>query len=236
MLKERERSMSIETSKIQDEAGSVNFREIRVGSIAPNMLYRSSHPIQDNRQEPVIALLAAKYRIAAVINLSDTNADLKTKSVFAPWYNRLLKNGRVIALGMSFDFTNDSCNRKLKKVLQFIIKTEGPWLIHCHAGVDRTDFFSMVLEALMGATIKEIADDYLMSFNSIFESSIYDHDNKADVPIVMRLLSVMGGDLAINDQNLQSVAEQYLRNITGLEDTEIDLLKNKLDIGIRQPE
>jgi hypothetical protein len=235
MLKEGERSMN-KTDSIQDKARTVNFREIRSGSIAPNMLYRSSHPIQDNTQDPVIALLAAKYRIAAVINLSDTNAELKTKSFFAPWYNRLFKNGRVIALGMSFDFTSDSYNIKLKRALQFIIKTEGPWLIHCYAGVDRTGFFSMVLEALMGATIKEIADDYLMSFDSIFESSIYDHDNKADVPIVIRLLSVMGGNLQIHDQNLQGVAEHYLKTAIRLEDTEIALLKSKLDIGIHQTE
>jgi hypothetical protein len=214
----------------------VNFREIHVGSIAPNKLYRSSHPIQENTQDPGIALLAAKYRIAVVINLSDTNAELKAKSFFAPWYNRLFKNGQVIALGMSFCFTSGSYNRKLKKALQFIIKTEGPWLIHCHAGVDRTGFFSMVLEALMGAAIAEFAGDYLMSFDCIFHSSIYHHDYKADAPIVMMLLSVMGGDVAITDQNLQGIAEQYLRNIAGLEDTEIDLLKNKLDIGIRQPE
>jgi hypothetical protein len=74
---------------ISDDVQSVNFREIRVENIAPNTLYRSSHPIQDNRQEPIISILAAKYRIAAVINLSDTFYGVKRKAFFAPWYNRL---------------------------------------------------------------------------------------------------------------------------------------------------
>jgi len=41
------------------DAESVNFREIRMGNIAPKTLYRSSHPIKDNKQEKVISLLAA---------------------------------------------------------------------------------------------------------------------------------------------------------------------------------
>jgi len=51
-------------------ARAVNFREICIGNIAPNTLYRSSHPIYDNKQEKTIALLAAYTKIAAVINFS----------------------------------------------------------------------------------------------------------------------------------------------------------------------
>jgi protein tyrosine/serine phosphatase len=202
---------------ISDAAQSVNFREICVGNIAPDTLYRSSHPIQDNRQKMVISMLAAKYHIAAVINLSDTFYEVKRTAVFAPWYNSLFTNNRIIALGMDFSVTGYNFHRKLKKALQFIITTDGPWLIHCHAGVDRTGFFSMVLEALMGATINEIADDYLLSFSSIFEPNV-----------VMRLLSVMGGPLVISNQNLQSIAGQYLRDKIGLSGEEVDLLKKKL--------
>jgi protein tyrosine/serine phosphatase len=213
---------------ISDDAQSVNFREIRVGNIAPAMLYRSSHPIQDNRQEPILSLLAAKYRIAAVINLSDNASELKRKVFLAPWYKRLFAKDRAIALGMGFSVIGASYNKRLKKALQFIIKTEGPWLIHCHAGVDRTGFVAMVLEALMGATIDEIADDYLMSFNSVFESTVEDPANKLDSQLVMRLLSAMGGAVAMNDRNLQGIAEQYLRDTIGLSAEEINLLKTKL--------
>ena len=212
------------------DAQAVNFREICMGNIAPNTLFRSSHPIQDGRQEPAISLLATQARIAAVINLSDNNYELKTKAIFAPWYNRLFKNGRITALGMDFIQTSESNNKKLKKGLRFIIDTDGPWLIHCHAGVDRTGFFSMVLEALMGASIDEIANDYLRSFNSIFDSSIYG-GNKGDSPVVMQLLSKIGGSLEISDQNLQGITENYLRNKIKLSPEEIELLKIKLAGG-----
>jgi len=213
---------------ISDNAQAVNFREIHMGNIAPNILYRSSHPIKDDRQEKIIALLAGKARINAVINLSDTPSSLSLKALFAPWYNMLYKNNRVIAIGMGFTIIDDKYNKKLKKALQFIIRTEGPWLIHCHAGVDRTGFVCIVLEAFMGATVDEIANDYLLSFNSIYDSSIQGEINKNDNQIVMKYLSVMGSNLTSDDQNWQTIAENYLRNTIKLSFEEIDLLRRKL--------
>jgi protein tyrosine/serine phosphatase len=209
-------------------AESVNFREIRMGNIAPNILYRSSHPIKDNKQEKIISLLAAQARIAAVLNLSDTGSNIKLKSFFAPWYDKLFKINRVIGLGMDFNINSESFRIKLKAGLQFIINTEGPWLIHCHAGVDRTGFVCIVLEAFMGAALNEIINDYLQSFNSIYDSSIYGEVNKGDSLVVMQLLSAMGNYLPVNDQNLSAIAENYLRNTIKLSSAEIELLKGKL--------
>ncbi|MDR0301109.1 MAG: hypothetical protein LBI04_02220 [Treponema sp.] len=83
---------------ISSDAAAVNFREIRMGNIAPNTLYRSSHPIKDNKQDTAIAVLASSARISAVLNLSDTTSEIMGKAIFAPWYNKLLKNGSVHAL------------------------------------------------------------------------------------------------------------------------------------------
>ena len=62
-----------------NDAQAVNFREIRMGSIAPNTLYRSSHPIKDNKQEKIISMLAANAKIAGVLNLCDTNSGIAIK-------------------------------------------------------------------------------------------------------------------------------------------------------------
>lgn len=71
----------------------------------------------------------------------------------------------------------------------------------------------------MGAAIDEIADDYLISFSGIFEPNV-----------VIRLLSAMGGLLAIRSQNLQGIAEHYLRDKIGLSGEEVDLAKAKLNV------
>ncbi|MDR0465615.1 MAG: tyrosine-protein phosphatase [Treponema sp.] len=208
-------------------AHTVNFREVCMGSIAPNTLYRSSHPIKDNKQEKTISLLVSKVQIKTVINLCDTISGITGKSVIAPWYSSLFRSGRVIALGMDFNCTSVSFNKKLKKTLQFIIHRERSYLIHCHAGVDRTGFVCMVIESFMGASLDDVINDYLKSFNSIFESSIYDA-KKADEATVMQILSAMSNSQIINEQNLQHIAETYLRCKLGLSAEEVELLRNKL--------
>ncbi len=210
-----------------NNANSVNFREIRMGSIAPNTLYRSSHPIKDSKQEKEIAMLASNAKIASVLNLCDTNSGIAGKALFAPWYNRLYKSSRVMALGMDFSLTSASFREKLKRGLQFIIHTEGPWLIHCHAGVDRTGAVSMVLESFMGASLDDVIKDYLKSFNSIFESSVYGAQ-KTDSLTVMQILSVIYDSQAISEWNLQSIAEIYLLKKIGLSMEEEELLRAKL--------
>jgi len=207
---------------------AVNFREIRAGNIAPGTLYRSSHPIKDNKQEKIISLLASSVRIAAVVNLSDTVLGISVKAHFAPWYNKLLGSGRVMALGMGYNTSSGSFRKKMKEGLQFIAATEGPWLIHCQAGVDRTGFFSIVLEALMGAAVDEIVKDYLLSFNSIFDSSVHREVNKSDSLVAMKLLSAIGKNIAINDENVQAAAENYLRDTIKLSEKDVDLLRQKL--------
>ena len=212
---------------ISNDAQSVNFREVRMGNIASGTLFRSSHPIKAYKQETAISILAGKARIAAVLNLCDTNSAISSKAFFAPWYNALYTNGRIIGLGMDFSVTSDRFKKKLKDALKFIIKTDGPYLIHCHAGVDRTGFVCMVLEAFMGAKLDDVIDDYLLSFNSIFESSIYE-SQKADSQVAIQILSVMSDSLAITEQNLQQIAEIYLQKKIGLSAVEIELLKSKL--------
>jgi phage gp37-like protein len=85
----------------------------------------------------------------------------------------------------------------------------------------------MVLESFMGAKLVDIANDYLLSFNSGFESSVL-VAQKADRNVVMQLLSVMSGSQIITEQNLQHIAEIYLRSTIGLSVEEAELLKRKL--------
>lgn len=219
--------MTENNKKINLDAQSVNFREIRMGNISPGTLYRSSHPIKDNKQDSVIAMLASNARISTVINLHDTNSGLYSKSFIAPWYNKLYKSNRVIALGMNFSVTSESFKKKLKKLFQFMIKTEGPYLIHCHAGVDRTGFVCMVLEAFMGAKLDDVVNDYLKSFNSIFESNIYEAE-KADKLTAMKILSAISDSEIITDENLQQIAESYMRNSIKLTNKEIIAIKMRL--------
>jgi len=217
----------IKSKVLSSDAQAVNFRGICMGNIAPGMLYRSSHPIKELKQEKTISIMANNARIAAVLNLHDTRSGINSKAFFAPWYNSLLKQNKVIALDMDFHVTGKSFKKKLKDGLKFIIKTDGPYLIHCHAGVDRTGFVCMVLEAFMGAKLDDVINDYLLSFNSIFDSDIYETE-EIDSQVAMQILSAMNDSIVITDQNLQQIAETYLQKTIGLSSTETKLLKEKL--------
>jgi hypothetical protein len=214
---------------IDDDAQTVNFREICMGRIAPKMLYRSSSPLKGGDLKEIKKELAVNAGINCVINLDDHSSVLDGLSEDVPWYRKLVMEKNVIALPMTFNIPGVEFNeKKLKSALQFMITHEGPYLIHCFAGVDRTGFVSIVLETLLEANLKEIADDYLKSFESIFDSSIYYGTKREKSQVVIKLLSEMDGSNKINDRNLNSIAENYLMNNIKLSVEEVDLLKRKL--------
>ena len=208
--------------------GPVNFREVRMGGIAPGMLFRSCHPIKEGRQERAISLLASGLGIAAVVNLCDTAPAIRAKAFLAPWYGRLLSADRVVALGMGYGTSGKRHGEKLKAALLFMAATEGPWLVHCQAGIDRTGFVAMVLEALMGATFDEITADYMRSFDGPRGAKTGGPAGGPGSLVTARLLSVMGGPPEPDGQDLARVAESYLVTTVGLAPGEVSLLKEKL--------
>jgi hypothetical protein len=211
---------------------STNFREIRMGGIGPGILYRSSHPIGDAKEDRAITKLVVKARIAAILNLTDTNREIQWKAVLAPWYRKILDAGGVIGLGMNFDGTSRQFCVQLRKGIQFMLNRPGSYLIHCYAGVDRTGFVAIVLEALMGATMEEIIADYLKSF---FDGELLaPRDSpryKLDSAVVHEILAKMNNGEMVTAENLREAAERYLVTKVVLTMTELELLKERLAGG-----
>ena len=65
--------------------------------------------------------------------------------------------GDIITLDKGLDFRAENYRQKLADGLRFIASHEGPYLIHCNEGKDRTGFVTAMLEALIGADAREIA-------------------------------------------------------------------------------
>ena len=215
---------------ISDEPS--NFREIKTSGIARGILYRSSHPLQGGDITSSISRIARKAGINSVLNLDDDNSALPAKSTSAPWYNKLVKAQQVTGLNMTLALPSEYCNQKLKTGLRFIIAHNGPYLIHCFAGIDRTGFVAAVLEALMGASIREIVDDYLLSFGG-GNTSAYTPDELEIEDVyrearILAQLSAINNGTEITGKNIQAAAEQYLLSALGLSQDELALLKQKL--------
>jgi hypothetical protein len=214
-----------------------NFREVCIGDIAPQWLYRSSHPITGGKQDLGISELARRAGIVTVINLSDDEKTLARKVSSVPWYHRLFREDRIITLDMNFDIFGDGFGKKLHRGVEFIAGRGGPYLIHCMQGIDRTGFFIMLLEMLMGADKAEIVNDYMTSFlgRPEFEkgSRYYKREYSSFIAVMKKLC---GGKTVKND-NLPKAAEKYLLEHGGLIRSEVDLLKAQLSkTGKRQTE
>jgi protein tyrosine/serine phosphatase len=205
-----------------------NFREIHCGNIGSGKLFRSSHPIPDNKQDRSIGLLAVRAGIATVINLSDTKAELRRKAVSAPWYNRLYRKGSIIALGMPCQFSDDSFAKKMRQGLVFMLEHDTPYLIHCHAGIDRTGFVCAVLEGLSSAAMEEIIKDYLLSHKVDENYTKENPQYQLDALVILEFLAKLNNGIPVNDGNLQQAVRDYLVNKSCLKTDEIDCLKEKL--------
>jgi hypothetical protein len=208
---------------------SANFREIHMGGIGPGILYRASHPIGDGKEDRAITKLAVHTRIATILNLADTDWQIKRKAILVPWYRKILDAGGVIALGMNFDGMSRPFCVQLRRGIQFMLRRPGPYLIHCYAGIDRTGFVAIVLEALMGAAIDEIIDDYLKSL--LDEELLAPHDSpqyKLDSAGVHEILTRINNGKPVTEKNLREAAEHYLITEVALTAPELELLKKTL--------
>ena len=206
----------------------VNFMEVKTGGIAGGILYRSNSPLKGGGDKKTKETLAISAKINCVINLANSSSVIKSLSKDVPWYHRLAAEGNVICLPMTLTIPGVASNeKKLKTALQFMINKKGPYLIHCFAGVDRTGFVIMLLEALMGASLKEICKTYLSAFlpddsDSSRTQSYYKIND------FLNKIKIMFHEENIFAINLQAAIEHYLLHSICLSCDEITKLKNIL--------
>ncbi|MCR4898530.1 MAG: tyrosine-protein phosphatase, partial [Acholeplasmatales bacterium] len=143
-----------------------NFRNITVGNIKENKIYRSASPIDNQhlRAHYVDELIKEK-NVAYIMDLSDDNTKIDkhiAKEDFnSPYFKSLYDNNKVEAVAMNMNYYSSEFTTKIAQGFKAFAKNEGPYLIHCVEGKDRTGFVCMVIEALCGATYQEIVDDYM---------------------------------------------------------------------------
>ena len=220
---------------IREDNEITNFREIRMGKISRGLLYRGSYPIMSMEPErnKVYDKLVSDAKIECVINLADDESGLEALANLVPWYCELLKKNNIIGLDTHFlfDFENKNENElfknKLKQGFLFLIKHNGPYLIHCNAGIDRTGFVAAIIEGLLGAGIDEILYDYILSYGKKFADDKTELNINAGKIILRQIDTIINGK--INDEdNFQSNIEKYFLKEIGLSRKELELLKEKL--------
>ena len=207
-----------------------NARVVSVKGIGANKVYRSCNPSLSDARAPYADAFAQKSGIKTAINLANNkNAyNENQQKLPAKYYSSLVDSGNVIFLDMGVTITEDAFAQKFAEGVRFMLTKEAPYLIHCDEGKDRAGFVNAVLQAFMGASLEEITDDYMISFENYYGvtkgSDKYNHI----APNIIGMFESVSGGVKVTDKNIKAVATDYLTNTVGLSKAELKQLKNKL--------
>ncbi|MBQ6568720.1 MAG: tyrosine-protein phosphatase [Clostridia bacterium] len=215
-----------------------NFRSVSVTGLAENTLYRSASPCdnQHNRATYVDALIKTAG-VRCILNLADNEEKiagyLADESYTTPYFESLYKEGNVIPLALNMNFGSSEFQQKLASGLVAMSEHEGPYLVHCTEGKDRTGFVCLLLEALCGASYDEIVTDYMITYKNYYGITQTDDPDRYTV-IVEKLLDPMiqvvaGDGVDIKTADLKTCAEKFLQNV-GMTQEQITTLQARLSV------
>ena len=108
-------------------------------------------------------------------------------------------------------------------------ENEGPYLIHCTEGKDRTGFVLMLIEALAGANYEEIKDDYMLTYDNYYKINENSDPEKYNVILHRNLdamIKTVIGDESVDFTNcdLSKYAQDYLLS-NGMSEEELNKFK-----------
>jgi protein tyrosine/serine phosphatase/S-adenosylmethionine hydrolase len=209
-----------------------NFRSVTVGNVAKAVLYRSSSPINNELgRASYTDHLIKEAKVNTVIDLADSTENIKTylaaKDFASPYYAELFKNNRVLCLNMGLAYSSPEFKASIIKGLVFMAENQGPYLIHCTEGKDRTGFFAALLESLIGASKNEIVEDYMQSYINYY--GVQKGTDKYNVISgdVLDMLKFLAGTSDLDKADLAAAAQKYLLS-GGMTAQQIETLKANL--------
>ena len=214
-----------------------NFRNVQVGNLKPGILYRSASPCdnQHNRAAYTDALIE-EAGIAFILNLADDHDKIegyRTAGDFnSPYFNSLYDAGKVNPIALDMNYTSDHFRDKLVDGLITMSDNDGPYLVHCTEGKDRTGFVCVFLEALAGASYSEMVRDYMVTYDNYYQISRKTDPERYDViveSVFNPMLEYIAGDENVNLKKVDYAAraEQILMD-GGMTNDAIKQLKSRL--------
>lgn len=213
-----------------------NFRMVKTTGMGEGRFYRSSSPIDPSLgRSAYVDSLAREAHIAVFLNLTDTKAGAESYEGFADSY---YASQNVLFLGLPAAFSSSAFKDGFVKGLRHMITMKGPYLVHCREGKDRAGYVSAVLEALMGASLDEIKEDYVKTYTNYYnvqddkQVKLTEEQKEWFAKIIVQnlRLSYAAEGVEFDDfekVDLQAATENYLEKL-GLDATEIKTLESRL--------
>ena len=155
--------MGMERSEYPSDEAFCNFRVVRAGKIRENFIYRGFSPVnpQENRAECTDRLLS-RTGVKTVINLDGEGPEECAQ--YPGFETSFYRTRKIVPIKMGFSSRTPEFRETVRSLTQTLLREEGPFYIHCRYGRDRTGLLCMILEALCEASLQEIMEDYMLSF------------------------------------------------------------------------
>ena len=230
-------SYSDDRTKFTTDEEFANFRSIKMGSIRDGILYRSASPCDNqHRRATYVNTLIEKAGVKTILDLADSEEKIKRyisdPSFSCAYFLSVYNGGGVIPLAMNMNYFSEEFRAKVANGFAAMAEKDGPYLIHCTEGKDRTGFVCMLIEALAGAKYQEIIDDYMITYDNYYkinkEKDPQRYKTIMEKNIVGMIRSIVGDDkVDITKADLSGYARSYLIS-GGMSDAQIDRLLEKL--------
>ena len=213
-----------------------NFRSIVAGNIKEGRIYRSASPCDNQHSRATyVNDLIREAGINAILNLSDNEEKIEKyiaqEDFSCDYFLELYEKGNVFPIALNMNYLSQEFAEKIAQGFIEISEKEGPYLIHCTEGKDRTGFVCMLVEALAGADYRSIVDDYMLTYDNYYkinetkEALKYRIIKEQNIDEMLRFLVYDGSDIEIAD--LSFYARGYLEN-AGMSQEQIDLFLERI--------
>ncbi len=232
-------SKSSDRSDYSSDEVFANFRTLTAGNISPYNMFRSCSPYHDyHGRSKYASKLMEQNGIVDVINFWDNEDDFYdniSKKKYS-YYFSLHESGTVHLLDTDIIMGDASFKSAIASGMKVLADNEGPYLVHCRAGKDRTGFFCALLEAFMGASRQEILDDYMLTYYNFFQygdniitQDDYDNIKSNTIDPIFREITGYSDVSSLSDNVLYTSAVSYLKSI-GLNDTDLANIRKHMTV------
>lgn len=226
-----------ERERYDSDAMFANFRSMNLGKLKRDVIYRSASPCDNqHNRAPYVDALIREAGVKTILDLADNEVKIEkyiARDGFAsPYFLSLYDSDQVIPIALNMNYLSDDFGMKIVQGFNLMAEKEGPYLIHCTEGKDRTGFVAMLIEALAKASYEEIEADYMKTYANYYRIDKSNDKEKYQIILERNLdgmIAFMVNDAGIDFKNcdLSIYAENYLQRC-GMSEEQIQALKGCL--------
>ena len=226
-----------ERERYDSDAMFANFRSMNLGKLKRDVIYRSASPCDNqHNRAPYVDALIREAGVKTILDLADNEVKIEKyiarDDFTSPYFLSLYENDQVIPIALNMNYLSDDFGMKIVQGFNLMAEKEGPYLIHCTEGKDRTGFVAMLIEALAKASYEEIEADYMKTYANYYRIDKSNDKEKYQIILERNLdgmIAFMVNDAGIDFKNcdLSIYAENYLQRC-GMSEEQIQALKGCL--------